>query len=503
MILVFLIGFISGIAIGSFVHFSISIILFLFFVSVICFVYVKYLSKEEKIILILISIFITSLALGLFRITFSNLYKEAELQKYVGKEISAEALIIGEPDVREGNTKLTIKLLNIDNQVIDSSEKVLITVPLYPEYKYGDKIKLSLTLEEPQNIESDGRVFDYKNYLRVRGIWFTSRFSKVQFISSGHGAIIIDYLYKIKSLFTKATDNALPEPESSFLGGILLGAKQSLGKDLLMEFQRTGTSHVVVLSGYNIAIVAESIMALLRFLPNTFSFFGGVIGILLFTLLSGGGASAWRAAIMVLVALSAKKLNRDFKASRALGLAVILMLTPNPLLLAFDPSFQLSILATTGLVFVSPIISKYFIKIPQKLGNYFPLREIIQSTIATQIIVLPFLLYNTGILSIISLPVNILILGFIPLTMLLGFLTGLFGLFSLYLSYIPAIFTYILLRYELLVVHLGSSLSFGAIKLPAFSPAILLSIYLIIFVSLFFKDRLHSLLKSFLNFFPV
>ena len=58
-------------------------------------------------------------------------------------------------------------------------------------------------------------------------------------------------------------------------------------------------------------------------------------------MLSGGGASAWRAALMVLVALSAKKLNRDYKASRALGFAVVLMLAPNPLLLVFDPSFHL------------------------------------------------------------------------------------------------------------------------------------------------------------------
>jgi competence protein ComEC len=266
------------------------------------------------------------------------------------------------------------------------------------------------------------------------------------------------------------------------LGGLLLGGKQSLGTDLLSEFQKTGTSHIVVLSGYNIAIVAESIMDALKFLPKYISFGAGMVGIILFTILSGGGASAWRAAIMVLVALFAKKLNRDFKVSRALGFAVVLMLASNPTLLFFDPSFQLSILATIGLVFVSPFVEPYLKNVTEKFG----LREILSSTIATQITVLPFLIYNTGIVSLVSLPVNILILGTIPLTMFLGFITGVFGLVSLYLSFIPALFAYCLLWYQLTVVHVGSIVPLGYIKLPAFSVGVLLITYSIIFTTLYF-----------------
>jgi competence protein ComEC len=173
------------------------------------------------------------------------------------------------------------------------------------------------------------------------------------------------------------------------LSGLLLGAKQALGKDLLTEFSRAGVSHIVVLSGYNIAIVAETIMALLTYfsLPSLFTFIIGCISIILFTILSGGGASATRAMIMVLVALFAKKTNREYLVGRAFGFAVILMLSLNPGLLVFDPSFQLSILATIGIVFVSPIISPFISFINERFG----LREIVSSTLATQIIVLPFL----------------------------------------------------------------------------------------------------------------
>jgi competence protein ComEC len=223
-------------------------------------------------------------------------------------------------------------------------------------------------------------------------------------------------------------------------------------------------------------------MDALKFLPKNFSFAGGMFGIILFTILSGGGSSAWRAAIMVLVALFAKKTNRDYKVSRALGFAVVLMLALNPALLVFDPSFQLSILATIGLVFVSPFVEPYLKRIPEKFG----LREIISATVSTQITVLPYLIYSTGIVSLVSLPVNVLILSTIPLTMLLGFLTGMFGLISLYLSFVPGVFTYCLLWYQLTVVHVGASVPFGYTKLPSFSVGVLCGIYLIIFSILFY-----------------
>jgi competence protein ComEC len=188
---------------------------------------------------------------------------------------------------------------------------------------------------------------------------------------------------------------------------------------------------------------------------------------------------------MVLVALFTSRTNREYSASNAFGLAVVLMLLWNPLLLVFDPSFQLSVLATIGLIYVSPYIAPHLKRVPEKYG----LREIVSSTLATQIIVLPFLIYTTGILSLVSLPVNILILGTVPLTMFLGFLTGFIGLFSLYLSFMPAFFAYILLWYQLTVVHIGATLPFGAINLPTFSPMILVLVYGIIFAGLYYLKK--------------
>jgi len=476
-------GFIFGIFFGSTVSINIYILFTIFFVGLIIYTHKKFLDEKNKKYITVVLLILVGFFCGVFRMNFSNLYQVSALQNYVGEKVSFVGVIVDEPDVRESNTKLTIKVESVvgDPETQKFKEKILVTVPIYPEYSYGDKVNVTVTLDEPSEIENDGRVFDYKGYLRVRGIWYTSRFTTISLVSSGHGNPVKEYLFMIKNSFTNSIKAVLPEPESSLLGGLLLGSKQSLGKDLLDEFQKTGVSHIVVLSGYNIAIVANSIIEFFKFLPKNFSFGFGVLGIFMFAILSGGGASVWRASIMVLVALIAKQTNRDYEVARIFAFTIVVMLAPNPLLLVFDPSFQLSVLATFGLIFVSPYVSPYLSKVPEKFG----LREIVSSTIATQITVLPFLIYNMGMLSLVSLPVNVLILSTIPITMFLGFVTGLVGLVSFYLSFVPAFFTYILLWYQLTVVHVGASVPFGAINFPAFSPTVLLMIYIIIFLCMF------------------
>ncbi len=484
MILATTFGFISGIALASFFH--ISGVYFYAFSGLVfvCFVYKHLVDGEDRKRLTLFSVFFLFVLVGVLRVNISNLYSVSKLSEFENKKVEVVGVVVAEPDVREKNTKLTIRTEEVIFNGISKNvqEKILVSVPIYPEYNYGDRVKASVVLTKPTLIESDdGRVFDYEGYLKVRDIWYTSRYTSLEYISSGNGNAIKTVLFKTKRAFTNSINNVLPEPESSLLSGLLLGTKQSLGKEILTEFQRTGTSHIVVLSGYNIAIVAESIMSSLNFLPKNISFGFGALGIILFTMLSGAGASGVRAAIMVLVALFAKRFNRDYKANRVLGFTIVLMLAPNPLLLVFDPSFQLSVLATIGLIFASPILEPYFKSVTEKFG----LREILSTTIATQITVLPFLIYNTGLLSLISIPVNVLILSTIPITMFLGFVTGIFGLVSFYLSIIPAVFTYGLLWYQLKIVHIGSALSFGAISLPVFSPILLIIIYVIIFTCLY------------------
>ncbi|MEK7151852.1 MAG: ComEC/Rec2 family competence protein, partial [Patescibacteria group bacterium] len=186
----------------------------------------------------------------------------------------------------------------------------------------------------------------------------------------------------------------------------------------------------------------------------------------------------------------ARATGRTHDITIALFLAGFLMLLHNPKILMFDPSFQLSFLATLGLIYGAPLIEKYFHLVPTR----FQLREFATATIATQIFVLPLLLYMTGEFSMVALPVNLLVLVFIPLTMLFGFLTGVVGFVSTTLSVPFAAVSYLFLAYELQVVEFFSSLPFASVSVRYFPLWLLIFLYILISAMIFrfYKNTRHA-----------
>ena len=164
--------------------------------------------------------------------------------------------------------------------------------------------------------------------------------------------------------------------------------------------------------------------------------------------------------------------------TRVFFIAGFFMLLHNPKILVFDVSFQLSFLATVGLIYFSPLIEPKVKWVTEK----WKLREIVVATISTQIFVLPFLLYKTGLFSVVSLPVNLLILTAIPATMLLGFLAGTSAFVSAALATPFAWGAYTLLAYELGVVEWFARLPFASITLAAFPSWLAILVYLFYFV---------------------
>jgi len=177
---------------------------------------------------------------------------------------------------------------------------------------------------------------------------------------------------------------------------------------------------------------------------------------------------------MALLVILAGVLNREYQIKRALLLAGFAMVTYNPKVLAFDPSFQLSFLATIGLIYFSPWFEKRIHWIPERFG----LREIVSATFATQAIVLPRLLSLSGTFSVLGVFANILVLPFIPLTMLFGSLAG-FAAFVHELVSLPfAYLSYLLLHYEIFVAKFFASIPFAVISIPQLPTWIVAGMYL-------------------------
>jgi competence protein ComEC len=279
------------------------------------------------------------------------------------------------------------------------------------------------------------------------------------------GHPVIAALLAIKHTFSGAIDHALPSPESALLSGLLLGGKQSLGAEWIERFQTAGIIHIVVLSGYNMSIVAEWLVVAFRFLGFFGSLSVGALGIVLFALMTGAGATVVRAAILALLVLLAKATGKTSEMGRALLFAGATMVAVNPSLLSFDPSFQLSFLASLGLVFVAPILDT---RIGLWKGSRL-WREVLISTLATQLTVLPLLLFQTGMLSLVALPANLLVLPLIPLSMLLGFLAGVGALFFPFLAtlfgapvFLPLAFIFVVAEYAAQIPYAAVPFSLSA-----------------------------------------
>ncbi len=405
-------------------------------------------------------------ALGCIRMEFVPDREHSLFKDMVGQKIAIEGVIQEEPDIRENSTRLTVKV---------GEEKLLVIVKKYPEFEYGEKVSLQGKIVLPENFANEnGREFDYVSYLAKEGIFYEMPFPKVEVLALRQGNPLLSFLYSLKKRMSEKVSSLLPEPESGLLLGLLFGAKRGLGSDVMEMFRVAGIVHIVVLSGYNITIIADFFTRVFLFFPisKMLALSGGGVSIILFALMSGTGSSTLRAVVMALLAIFARATGRTSEALHLLFVAAFFMILWNPLFLLHDPSFQLSFLATFGLLAIGPELSARLSFVTKKFG----LRETLATTLSTQIFVLPLLLYETGMLSVVALPVNLLVLPLLPLAMffgamatLLGFITP-FGIFFGFPSFL-------ILSCVFVIASFFAELPYSSFIIPQFSATVLVVIY--------------------------
>lgn len=463
-------GFFGGVALGSLFGFGFWSAVFIIFLSGLVFG-VSRLSFGKKPFLgrSVLSLILLSFALGMLRIELAPAREDSVLKNMLGKQDTFEGVVVHEPDTRENSVHLVVRVTQDEK-----TEKILLVVRRYPEFEYGDKVRVFGKLTLPKNFkETNGRTFDYVSYLEKDGIFSMMNFPNVEVVAHGEGNKIVSSLFVIKHAFLDGVSQVVPEPHSSLLGGLLVGAKHSLGKELETDFRTAGVIHIIVLSGYNITLVAYFFMSVFSFFTARFRAASGVASIFLFTIMTGAGAATVRASLMAGLIVFARATGRTADVLHLLFIAGFFMVLWNPHILLHDPSFQLSFLATLGLLLLSEKISTRITFIPKK----FLLREITAATLSTQIFVLPLLLYQTGQLSLVALPANLFILSAIPGAMLFGFLTGITSFISISVASLFGFITYLFLAYILGAVNFFSHLPFATVSVPEFPLVGLLGMY--------------------------
>jgi len=461
----------------SFVFIDLSLVVLAGVIAFALFLFFVFVSKNNWGIII--SLFIIVFCLGIFRFHTVDVPAPSVFESTVEQTVSFTGEIIDKPTISENNQKLTI-----ETKVGENKTKILLSTGLDQNYKYGDEINFQGKLEKPENFITDqGKVFDYVNYLRKDGILYLIAYPKIEIISHGNGNTVKNSLFYLKEKFLGRVNSLIVSPESLLMGGLILGEKSEFNKALRQSFVNTGTIHIVALSGYNITIVAEWFMKLFSFLPKNLGIGMGILAIFLFIIMTGGSSTAIRAGIMAALALIARATGRNYDVARALILAAVFMILLNPFVLVYDVSFQLSMLATVAVIFFAPRAERYF----QWVTVKFKLRDIISVTCAVYIFVFPFILYKMGNFSLVALPANILILPFIPFTMMLGFITGLVGLVSYILAVPLGYISYLFLHYELSIISFFSNLPFAALTFPDFPLILTILIYAYFIYRLFGK----------------
>lgn len=363
-------------------------------------------------------------------------------------EVVFKGVVIDDPDVREKNTRYV---------VATDSGRVLVFAARYPVYAYGDLLKVTGELKSPEAFNS----FDYPGYLARYDIYSLSYYPKLERISSGNGNTLKSYLFSVKHAFERNIELALPEPQSAFLKGLLLGSRSGIPEDVQEQFRVTGTTHIVALSGFNITIIAESLARMLQLisLGQNLIFWIASAVIFLFVLMTGASASIVRAGIMGILVLIARKEGRQYLAINALLFAGAVMVFENPKILRFDPAFQLSFLATLGLIYIAPRLDASWQRAPALFG----IKANLITTLSAQLAVLPLIAYYFGSVSLISPVANVLILAVIPFTMFFGFIAALAGFLNSGFSIAIGSIAYILLSYQLWIVSLCARIPFANI----------------------------------------
>ncbi len=301
----------------------------------------------------------------------------------------------------------------------------------------------------------------YKVIIGIIIIWailFSFRVIQIGGVDPTYKEEGVQLFLPLRSSLSQTIDRILPYPQSALLSGIILGNQSSLPFYFKKQLQITSTIHIVVVSGQNLTILAGFVMSLVSLLGRrkTIIFTLGVI--IFYSVLTGFGVPVVRAAIMAGLSYTGKLLGRE-------GTGWWILLFTGGLMLLYQPnwllniSFQLSFLATFGVIVVAPIFSEAIKKIPKLM------REDFAVTLAAQLMVLPVIAYNFNQISIAGLLTNSLVLWSVPIVMISGFVAMILGLISQLLGQIVGLIPGILLTYFIYIVQLFSKIPGASINI--------------------------------------
>ncbi len=298
-------------------------------------------------------------------------------------KINMEGMICDNPQVSPDKTELLVSASRIleNGRYLPVSGRILLNVREPYPFHYGDYIRFQSRIRLPHNFDNPGG-FDYERYLRIRGILARA------FVNDATGFVVLrretgnaprTRMERFRNLIRKSILETEPGAEGKIIQAMILGDQKEIPKEVMEKFNRTGTTHIIAISGFNIGIVAMfSLFAIRLFLKSSeylqlrcnvtrISTLFAILIVIFYTFIAGSGISVVRASIMVVLFMIAILINRERDLYNTLALAALVILIATPYSL-FDISFQLSFIAVASLLFLTPRLTA-LLPPPPKLGS--------------------------------------------------------------------------------------------------------------------------------------
>jgi len=383
-----------------------------------------------------------------------------------------QGVVAEEPDVgsRSCSLKLSASQISIAGERQVVSGTALIQLPRYPLYHYGDVLQVTGELETPMPFDD----FDYKSYLAQQGIYSVIYYPKVGILDRGQGFTPLEWLYTLRGRLSDSLAQALPEPQGSLAQGILLGIRANIPDSLEQAFSRTGTAHILAISGLHVGIVIGMVLIfgiLLFGRRRSIYIWLALVTIWLYALLTGMHAPVVRAAIMGSLFLIAEYLGRQRNAITALAFAAALMVGVQPQIL-WSVSFQLSFLAMAGLILLFPHFQAWGRRGIRAISGD---RESLTTagnlvsdgfalSLAAIVATWPLIAYNFEVVSLVGLPATFFSLPALPAIIVTTALVAFAGLFAPLLAQMLGWLAWLFLSYLILVVQAFDALPFSSFQ---------------------------------------
>ena len=449
-------------------------------------------ARVRMLYLCVIGIFTLFFLLGIFRVVYFEYVftSKRSITRFTGLTVKLTGVIQSEVEESRNTQRIVINPEHLelvgDNVTISTvNGRVLVTIRETGNIAYGDKITVTGVLEDPPEFKT----FSYKDYLKAQGVFVLLKGEELQGVKKGRGNKILIALNRVKQHISSRITEALPQPHASLLSGIIYGEESSMGEEFSQHLRRTGTIHIIAVSGYNITVLISSLGVFSSLVGRCRLNIISIIFIILFMFFVGvDNIPVVRASFMGIVFM----ISQIFGKKRAIVIlfpfTVAILLFLNPLTYKLI-SFQLSFLSTLGLVLSTDLIKGRISFIPE----FF--REDVSSTFAAILFTLPVTLRNFGEVSIIAPLVNFFVLPVVPIITVYGLLFVIILVLCFPVARVISPFLWLSLEYLIEVIRFFGGTNFAMITIGE-GPSSLLSYMLsIILLLISFEISLHKKIR--------